>query len=151
MFPFGHFALSYFLAIILKRYIKEKHSLPLVILLSISPDLDIFFKPYLVHRGPTHSIITITLIFTMYFLLFRKGSLYYVSVLSHLLIGDYITANGLQLLWPITKTWYKAPAYLHLNLSTQMIVELILFGFVIIHMIQTNVFEKIKTRSSNHY
>ncbi len=49
MYPPGHFALGYFIAIYLNRYLKEDTYLPLVLIASILPDIDILFNQYIVH------------------------------------------------------------------------------------------------------
>ena len=137
MYPLGHFAISYFLVNILKRFHKEEYNLPAVLIASILPDIDIIFHRYIVHRGPTHSIITMTLAFIPVYLYFRKGIPYYVSLLSHSLIGDYFTAYGTQLLWPITNNWYRAPSQLIINGRELIITESALFITMLIHIIYT--------------
>jgi membrane-bound metal-dependent hydrolase YbcI (DUF457 family) len=138
MYPLGHFAISYFLVNFLKRFNKEEYNLPLVLIASVLPDIDIIFHRYIVHRGPTHSIITMTLVFIPVYLYFRKGIPYYVSLLSHSLIGDYFTAYGTQLFWPFTDNWYRAPSQLMINGGAVMITELSLFILMLIHLIYTN-------------
>ena len=135
MYPFGHFALGYFIAIYLNRYIKEDTFLPLVLLASILPDIDIFFSQYIVHRGPTHSIITMSLLFIPFYIIYRKGFTLLAAVYSHSLIGDYITARGIQLFWPLTDNWYRAPPQFHLNGHETIIIESILFVIMLIHII----------------
>jgi len=31
---------------------------------------------------------------------------YFIALMQHILIGDFLTGGGIQLLWPITQTWY---------------------------------------------
>lgn len=137
MYPLGHFAISYFLVNILKRFNKENYNLPAVLIASVLPDIDIIFYRYIVHRGPTHSIITMTLAFIPVYLYFHKGIPYYVSLLSHSLIGDYFTAYGTQLFWPVTNNWYRAPSQLIINGRELIITESALFILMLIHLIYT--------------
>ena len=137
MYPLGHFAISYFLVNILKRFNKEEYNLPAVLITSILPDIDIIFHRYIVHRGPTHSIITMTLTFIPVYLYFHKGTPYYVSLLSHSLIGDYFTAYGTQLFWPVTNNWYRAPSQLIINERELIITESTLFILMLIHLTYT--------------
>jgi len=71
------------------------------------PDIDLLFRGNLEHRGLTHSIIISSLIFLPAFIIFRKKSLpYFAAFVQHALIGDYLTGEGIQLLWPITFDFY---------------------------------------------
>ncbi len=63
--------------------------------------------PGLEHRGPTHSLILIFLFFLPAFAFYReRAAPYFVAVVQHPIIGDYITGGGVQLLWPLTPYWY---------------------------------------------
>jgi membrane-bound metal-dependent hydrolase YbcI (DUF457 family) len=103
-------------------------------MLSVLPDIDVVLESIMMHRGPTHSLITATVAFIPFFILYRKTVLpYFAAFLSHLLIGDFFTANGLQLLWPVRSNWYGAlfiPPESLLNIT----LELSLFIIAIIAM-----------------
>lgn len=61
------------------------------------------------HRGPTHSIITITVLMIPFFVVYRKQAIpYYAALLSHILIGDFFTAGGVQLFWPLSQNLFGA-------------------------------------------
>ena len=126
MYPPGHFAIGYFITIYLNRYIKEDTFLPFVLIASILPDIDIFFNQYILHRGPTHSIVTMSLLFIPFYYVYRKGFTILAAVYSHSLIGDYVTAYGTQLFWPLTDNWYRAPPQLLLGRKEALFVESIL-------------------------
>ena len=149
MYPLGHLALGYFAGKITSKITKNETNILLLWIFSMLPDIDILI-PGLVHRGPTHSIIVATAIFTPIMIYYKKGTSYYASLLSHSLIGDYITAYGCQLLWPINQTWYKYENAL--TCTTQMIpLEILLFTIMIGHIL----IEKYKTthtpeRHRNH-
>ena len=113
---------------------KEEYSLPFILTVSILPDVDLLFKEYIVHRGPTHSVVTMTLLFVPIYLYLRRGLPYYVILLSHSLIGDYFTGNGVQLFWPLTMAWYKAPRTMLLTGLTHAYVELALSVLMLIHI-----------------
>ena len=60
MFAVGHISLGYLVGNFFARILKVQFNVPLVIVLSIIPDIDIIFELLLgnpVHRGPTHSLI----------------------------------------------------------------------------------------------
>ena len=139
MYLLGHMALGYFTGKITSKITKNETNIPLLWIFSMLPDIDILI-PGFVHRGPTHSIIVATAIFTPIMIYYKKGISYYASLLSHSLIGDYITAYGCQLLWPINQTWYKYEnALTH---TTQLIpFEILLFTIMIGHIL----IEKYKT------
>ncbi len=72
---------------------------------SVLPDIDLLLR-FLMHRGPTHSLIVITALMAPFFIVYRKQSLpYYAALLSHILIGD-LFAGGIELFWPLTQNWY---------------------------------------------
>jgi len=80
--------------------------------LSVIPDIDILFRilfPFLEHRGPTHSLIAGLIVFTPFFVIYRRKAVpYFVALVQHSLIGDYIAGGplGTQLLWPITTQYF---------------------------------------------
>ena len=79
------------------------------------------------HRGPTHSFITITVLMIPFFVVYKKQAIpYYAALLSHILIGDFFT-GGSQLLWPLTQTRFAALNYSVTTLPVQ-ITELVLFA-----------------------
>jgi len=74
---------------------------------SILPDVDLLLR-FLMHRGPTHSLVTITVLMIPFFVVYRKQAIpYYAAMLSHILIGDYFT-GGIELFWPISHGWFGA-------------------------------------------
>ncbi len=108
MFAVGHLALGYILGKATSKSLGVNLNIPLVLVASIISDIDMLV-PGLEHRGPTHSLIFILLFFLPAFVLFRKRSApYFVAVVQHSIIGDYITSGriGIQLLWPLTPFWY---------------------------------------------
>jgi len=79
----------------------------------VLPDVDLFFEPALRHGGPTHSLIILIALFLPVILIWKKASIpYLAAAASHALIGDYLTRSantrGVQLLFPLTRTWYSA-------------------------------------------
>ena len=78
------------------------------------------------HRGPTHSIITITLLMVPFFVFYRKEAIpYFAALLSHILIGDFFT-GGIELLWPLSEGWF---GMLNFDVASMpiAITELVLF------------------------
>ena len=58
------------------------------------------------HRGPTHSIVVITVLMIPFFVIYRKKSIpYFAALLSHILIGDLFTW-GVELFWPLSQGWF---------------------------------------------
>ncbi|MCD6528839.1 metal-dependent hydrolase [Candidatus Bathyarchaeota archaeon] len=105
MYAVGHIAIGYLTGKSLGKTLKVKPNLPLIFIASIAPDIDILI-PGLTHRGPTHSIIILTLLFLPLFTIYgRKIAPYFIAIIQHPLIGDYIT-GGTQLLYPLTEQYY---------------------------------------------
>ena len=84
-----------------------KVNLPLLLMASVLPDVDLLLR-FLMHRGPTHSLVAITVLMIPFFVVYRKQAIpYYAAMLSHILIGDYFT-GGIELFWPLSQGWFGA-------------------------------------------
>lgn len=106
MFAVGHFALGYLTGKLSAKALNLKLNLPLVLLASIIPDIDILI-PGLVHRGPLHSALVLSLLFIPIFLIYKtKAVPYFIALITHPLIGDYIVGGDLLLLWPLNTNVY---------------------------------------------
>lgn len=82
-------------------------NLPLLLAASVLSDVDLLLR-FLMHRGPTHSIITISVLMIPFFVVYRKKAIpYYAALLSHILIGDFFT-GGIQLFWPFSNNLFGA-------------------------------------------
>ncbi len=130
MYPPGHLALGYFSGFLYKKITGKDFNLIVIWVFSLMPDLDLFI-PGVVHRGPTHSIVFALLFFAPVLYFYRDSWPYLVSLLSHTLIGDYFTANGCQLIWPINASWFRY----EYALSPGNIMLLYLEGFLFITML----------------
>jgi len=105
MYAVGHLAIGYITGKATEKLLNIKINLPLLLLVSIISDIDLLI-PSLEHRGPTHSIIILTLLFLPLFRVYGKTTApYFVALIQHSLIGDYAT-GGVQLLWPLTTHIY---------------------------------------------
>ena len=81
--------------------------MPLLFVSSVLPDIDLLLR-FLMHRGPTHSLLTITALMIPFFIIYRKQAIpYYAAMLSHIFLGDYFT-GGIELLWPLSHGWFGA-------------------------------------------
>jgi len=131
MYPLGHVALGYFAGYIVSRVTGEGFSVPLIWVVALSPDVD-FFIPFLVHRGPTHSLVVALVLFSIYYALFRRGVPYFGALVSHSLIGDYFTSYGCKLFWPVFPGWYRSSVAISYAGHFGMGVEIILFMFMLL-------------------
>jgi membrane-bound metal-dependent hydrolase YbcI (DUF457 family) len=105
MFAVGHLAIGYLSAKVSQKLLRTDINLPMIFFLSLVPDVDMLI-PGLVHRGITHSIIFLTLVFIPIFLFYRKTSVpYFVAITQHALVGDFFI-GGIQVFWPLTSNWY---------------------------------------------
>jgi hypothetical protein len=105
-FAVGHMALAYLLGKGSAKPLKVNLNIPLIIVLSIIPDLDIIFFNEL-HRGPTHSIITALLVFIPFFVIYRQKAVpYFLALASHSLIGDFFIGGHIMLFWPLSSNLY---------------------------------------------
>jgi hypothetical protein len=138
-FAVGHLALGYLLGTFSARLLKTKINIPIALALSIIPDVDILFEslhiPFIMHRGPVHSIITALVIFLPFFLIYRARAIpYFLALVQHFLIGDYLT-GGSQLLWPVSSQLYGIG--LQITSRTNIIIEWIAFSISTVAMIKT--------------
>ncbi|MCW4006310.1 MAG: metal-dependent hydrolase [Candidatus Bathyarchaeota archaeon] len=136
MFAIGHFALGYLTGKASSKILDVKINLPLILTLSVIPDTDLilqYLDPLLfMHRGPTHSLITSTVIFLPFLFYYRKRALpYYAALLSHA-FADFFT-GGLELLWPLSTTWFGL-IDVDLRALVPALTELFLFVVAVIIM-----------------
>lgn len=110
MFAVGHMAIAYLLGKSSSKALRIKLNIPLLLVLSILPDVDIiydFLTGSNLHRGPTHSIVIAIIAFTPLFFIYRKKAIpYFLALISHPLIGDFFTGGRVQLFWPFSTTQY---------------------------------------------
>jgi membrane-bound metal-dependent hydrolase YbcI (DUF457 family) len=87
------------------KLLDTRLNLALLFTVSVLPDFDLLFFMFLKHRGPTHSLLFITVLCLPFLLVYKKKALpYFVGMLSHSLIGD-IFSGGIQLFWPLSNNW----------------------------------------------
>jgi len=102
-FAVGHMALAYLLGKSSARILKVNLNIPLILVLSIIPDVDILFGVNELHRGPTHSLIFALIVFIPLFALYRRKAVpYFLALISHSLIADFLIGGQLMLFWPLT-------------------------------------------------
>lgn len=120
MYAVGHLAMGYLSGKASSKLLQVDINIPLLFALSIIPDIDILI-PVLKHRGPTHSLIILTLLSLPFFRLYGKKTVpYFVALAQHSLIGDYVTGR-VQLLWPLANHMYGVA--LEVASLTNVVVE----------------------------
>jgi len=130
----GHFAIGYILGKLTAQATKTRMNIPLILTLSVIPDIDILI-PYVEHRGPFHSIIMAVIIFIPIFGLYRKSAApYFIALIQHSLIGDYIVGGQVQLLWPLTSQ--PLGFGISITSSTNITLEWLLFIAAAIVMVK---------------
>jgi hypothetical protein len=106
MYAVGHFALGYLTGKLAGKSLGVNINIPLIFLASVIPDIDLLI-PGLEHRGPLHSMILFCFVFLPLFAVYKKRAVpYFVAVIQHIIIGDYLIGGELQLLWPLTNNMY---------------------------------------------
>ena len=99
--------MGYILGKTSSKLAKVKVNMPLLFAASVLPDVDLLLR-FVMHRGPTHSFITITVLMIPFFVVYGKKAIpYYVAILSHILIGDFFT-GGVELFWPLSHNLFGA-------------------------------------------
>ena len=131
MYAVGHFALGYLTGKIASKSLAVKINIPLLFLASVFPDIDLLI-PGLEHRGPLHSVVVFCFLFIPMFLLYKKRAVpYFVAVIQHSIIGDFLT-GGTQLLWPVSLDMYGLG--IGIDSLTNIALEWVLFIISIIIM-----------------
>jgi membrane-bound metal-dependent hydrolase YbcI (DUF457 family) len=134
MFAIGHLALGYITGKITSHTLKINANIPLLLVASVAPDIDLLI-PWIEHRGPTHSIVLLLLVSIPLIMIWKKQAIpFTVSLISHPLLGDYFTSmncnQGVQLLFPLSKSWYYGNFGLISSLAP--IIEIFLLGAMLI-------------------
>ena len=140
MFGVGHMALAYLLARGSAQPLKVNINIPLVLVLSIIPDIDILGGEAF-HRGPTHSLILAVLVFIPIFTLFRKQAIpYFLALVSHSLIGDLFIGGNLELFWPLSTNPVSLPNIPKISIFSpiNIALELTLFIAATLVMLKSN-------------
>jgi hypothetical protein len=141
-FAVGHMALGYILGKGSARLVKTNLNIPLALVLSVIPDIDILAEhidglaSVIPHRGPVHSVSVALVVFIPIFIIYRKAALpYFIALIQHALIGDYFIGGQLELFWPITQQKFGFPTSIQ---SIQNVgLELSLFTVSIILLLAT--------------
>ena len=148
MYAVGHFALGYLTGKLAAKSLDVNINFPLLFLASVFPDIDLLIHG-LEHRGPLHSVILFCLVFIPIFAIYKKRAApYFVAVIQHIIIGDYLIGGDLQLLWPLTTNMYG----FHVGIASliNVALEWSLFLISMTFMIKTkDIFFLFKHHSSN--
>lgn len=130
MFAVGHMSLGYLLGKGSSLGLRVKVNVPLVMVLSLIPDVDIIYD-YLtgaqIHRGPTHSVVVAVVAFVPFFVVYgRRAFPYFLALVSHSVFGDLL-GGGVQLLWPVSNARFGLPVYFSVFSVVSVVSELVLF------------------------
>jgi membrane-bound metal-dependent hydrolase YbcI (DUF457 family) len=129
--------IAYLLAKASGKLLKVNFNIPLVLVISILPDIDIIFQFLFgsnIHRGPTHSILVAILVFIPVFIIYRKKAApYFAALASHSLIGDFFIGGQIQLFWPLSTREFGLPelGFPDISIESPINVALELTIFVI--------------------
>ncbi len=128
MFAVGHMALAYLLSKSSAKLLKVNFNIPLVLVLSIIPDADILFGVSGLHRGPTHSLIFALIIFAPFFVVYRRKAVpYFLALISHAAIADFLVGGQIMLFWPLTSQLFGLHGYIEIWSWTNIALEWALF------------------------
>ncbi len=146
-------ALAYLLSKASAKLLKVNLNVPLILVLSVLPDIDIIFNFLLniqIHRGPTHSVISAILIFIPAFILYRQKAVpYFAALVSHSLIADFLIGGQLQLLWPLSTREFGF-AFIAIDGPVNITLEFTLFVIAVLAMWKTrDLFQFFRNRKLN--
>lgn len=140
-FAVGHIGFAYLLSKVSAIELKTKLNVPLVLILSVLPDVDIALErtgiPFLEHRHVTHSVIVSLIVFVPFFLIYRKTAVpYFLALLQHALIGDYLTGQ-VWLLWPFGQSYSLSARALGITSPLNIGLEWTVFVLSLVVMSKT--------------
>lgn len=126
--------------------LRYKPNISLLLVLSIIPDVDIFFDFLTgsqLHRGPTHSVIVAIIAFIPFFIIYRKKAIpYFLALISHPLIGDFFVGGKLELLWPLSNAKFGlhelGGPYISIYMPIDGLIEVILFIIAMVLLVKSN-------------
>jgi hypothetical protein len=151
-FAIGHMALAYLLGKPSAKFLKVNLNIPLILVLSVIPDVDILLGVSEFHRGPTHSIIAALLVFIPFFIIYRRKAVpYFIALASHSLIGDFFIGGHIMLFWPLSSNFYgNYWFYISIWNPINIALEWTLFAISTIIMFKTrDLFLFFQNRKSN--
>jgi len=120
---------------LLSNVLKTDLDLPLIFTLSVISDVDLLI-PFIEHRGPTHSVLAIILIFLPLLTLYRKRAIpYLLATIQHPILGDFFSGGKIQLFWPLTTGYYGIEVGIKNPIN--IIAELISFTIAILVMFRS--------------
>ena len=137
-------SLAYLIGKASSKPLKVNPNIPVLLVLSILPDIDIAFQTITgttLHRGPTHSLVVALIIFAPFFVLYGKRAVpYFLAFASHFL-GDFFIGGQLQLFWPITNSNFGFHElgfmYIDIYSNINIAIELTLFTAALAVMAKT--------------
>jgi membrane-bound metal-dependent hydrolase YbcI (DUF457 family) len=134
-------ALAYLLGKGSAKPLRISLNVPLILVLSTIPDIDIILMTKL-HRGPTHSIIMAVLVFIPVFFIYRKKAVpYFIALASHSLLADFFIGGQVQLLWPLSTQKFGLHElglyYINISSPINVALELTLFAVATVVMWRT--------------
>ncbi len=146
MFAVGHMAIAYLLGKGSSKALRINVNVPFLLVLSILPDVDIIFDFLMgseLHRGPTHSVVVALIAFLPFFVIYRKKAIpYFLGLISHPLIGDFLTGGRLQLFWPFSTAEYGlhelGSYYISITDPVNIALELSLFAVATIILFKSS-------------
>jgi len=134
-FAVGHLALGYITGKATSKLLNVNLNIPLLFVVSVLPDIDLLI-PGLEHRGLTHSLIFLSLLFLPAFLLYgKRATPYFIALIQHSILGDFLVGGSVQLLWPTTFQWYGIG--IGIKSLTSILVEWIFFLASLTFMLKT--------------
>ena len=107
LFFLGHMVWAYAWAAIFAGKRNRKLFIPMVLMLGIMPDIDLFLRGFSVfHHTFTHSFFFWLILFVPFLIIYRRKSVpYFVAVAQHFAFGDFLVGN-VMILWPFSQSYF---------------------------------------------
>lgn len=124
--------------------------MPILLTVSVIPDIDLLLSPIIKHRTITHSLIFYLLVSLPFFVIYlKKTTPYFLALISHSLIGD-VFFLGTQLFWPFSEKSIYIRQVATIN-QFNIILEIVLFIICMVLMIVTKDMKKMIVKKNTSY
>ncbi|MEJ2104991.1 MAG: metal-dependent hydrolase [Ignavibacteriaceae bacterium] len=147
MFAVGHLSLGYIVGKFFGNFLSVKLNWAILFTVSVLTDVDVFFFPFLQHRGIIHSLFFSIILSLPFIVIYRKKAVpYFAALVSHSLVGD-IFSGGTQLFWPFSNNWIFISDFSVVD-EFNIALELLFFGVSVIIMILSKDIKKFFSNKS---
>jgi hypothetical protein len=133
LFFLGHMAWAIVFGLTLAKLLKTKIIIPVLLVLAILPDFDLFIEEIIGHHTLTHSIFFWIILLSPFLIIYRQTFIpYFIGVIQHFAFGDFLIGR-VMLFWPFTTSYFglRIPMMSSLNIALEITGLFIAIGLLL--------------------